>query len=106
NVTGVQTCALPIYTLRKDDIPQPAGAGDRLRRMEDALWTTGVARRRPAADPEQMGRGADRADARPAGGAGRPRPGAHVRQGLERKSTRLNSSHVSISYAVFCLKKK
>src|SRR5437868_9566154 len=24
----------------------------------------------------------------------------------ERKSTRLNSSHVSISYAVFCLKKK
>src|SRR5207249_5150948 len=29
------------------------------------------------------------------------------RQGLtDRKSTRLNSSHVSISYAVFCLKKK
>src|SRR5207249_6369497 len=26
--------------------------------------------------------------------------------GLDRKSTRLNSSHVSISYAVFCLKKK
>src|SRR5699024_12428444 len=25
---------------------------------------------------------------------------------LNRKSTRLNSSHVSISYAVFCLKKK
>src|SRR5690625_1065202 len=25
---------------------------------------------------------------------------------LERKSTRLNSSHVAISYAVFCLKKK
>src|SRR5207249_11223576 len=29
-----------------------------------------------------------------------PRPSA------DRKSTRLNSSHVSISYAVFCLKKK
>src|SRR5437868_9993647 len=33
-----------------------------------------------------------------------------VRPGLagaeDRKSTRLNSSHVSISYAVFCLKKK
>src|SRR5699024_11333317 len=28
----------------------------------------------------------------------------HVPQ--DRKSTRLNSSHVSISYAVFCLKKK
>src|SRR5699024_11505833 len=28
------------------------------------------------------------------------------KRGLDRKSTRLNSSHVSISYAVFCLKKK
>src|SRR5690625_5504940 len=28
---------------------------------------------------------------------------AHI---LDRKSTRLNSSHVAISYAVFCLKKK
>src|SRR5699024_11429730 len=27
-------------------------------------------------------------------------------RGIDRKSTRLNSSHVSISYAVFCLKKK
>ena len=26
--------------------------------------------------------------------------------GVDRKSTRLNSSHVVISYAVFCLKKK
>src|SRR6267142_151645 len=32
-------------------------------------------------------------------------PAAHVREG-DRKSTRLNSSHMSISYAVFCLKKK
>src|SRR5690606_41383482 len=29
-----------------------------------------------------------------------------VLPGLDRKSTRLNSSHVKISYAVFCLKKK
>src|SRR5699024_11308318 len=29
-----------------------------------------------------------------------------VKEGIDRKSTRLNSSHVSISYAVFCLKKK
>src|SRR5437660_5880597 len=28
------------------------------------------------------------------------------RAGADRKSTRLNSSHVAISYAVFCLKKK
>src|SRR5690242_21471445 len=29
-----------------------------------------------------------------------------VLRGRDRKSTRLNSSHMSISYAVFCLKKK
>src|SRR5699024_12131313 len=29
-----------------------------------------------------------------------------VKDRSDRKSTRLNSSHVSISYAVFCLKKK
>src|SRR3712207_8042203 len=28
------------------------------------------------------------------------------RPGVDRKSTRLNSSHANISYAVFCLKKK
>src|SRR3712207_8988282 len=33
--------------------------------------------------------------------AGEPRLG-----GQDRKSTRLNSSHANISYAVFCLKKK
>src|SRR2546426_7696592 len=38
-------------------------------------------------------------------GTGRPhRPGAL--QTADRKSTRLNSSHLVISYAVFCLKKK
>src|SRR3712207_7626119 len=30
----------------------------------------------------------------------------HQRQAEDRKSTRLNSSHANISYAVFCLKKK
>src|SRR5690606_2352074 len=36
-----------------------------------------------------------------------PEHGAQVhREDLDRKSTRLNSSHVKISYAVFCLKKK
>src|SRR5256885_12279991 len=42
--------------------------------------------------------------------AGRPcRPGedpALPHSGRDRKSTRLNSSHLVISYAVFCLKKK
>src|SRR3989454_4734784 len=41
-------------------------------------------------------------------GRGERRPhGAHRRRGIrDRKSTRLNSSHLVISYAVFCLKKK
>src|SRR5699024_11733838 len=45
----------------------------------------------PGADPRHRG-----------DGGGVPR-GGHP---PDRKSTRLNSSHVSISYAVFCLKKK
>src|SRR3989449_7471932 len=40
-------------------------------------------------------------DARPAGQEHQP-----VQQHRDRKSTRLNSSHGYISYAVFCLKKK
>src|SRR5690625_6910630 len=32
--------------------------------------------------------------------------GMDIFQPRDRKSTRLNSSHVAISYAVFCLKKK
>src|SRR3712207_8033731 len=32
--------------------------------------------------------------------------GARVLRLVDRKSTRLNSSHANISYAVFCLKKK
>src|SRR5437868_11521714 len=42
---------------------------------------------------------------RSAGGAGARLQPVRRRTG-DRKSTRLNSSHVSISYAVFCLKKK
>jgi len=38
---------------------------------------------------------------------GTPDPGEKIVVGdLDRKSTRLNSSHLGISYAVFCLKKK
>src|SRR5690348_17494395 len=42
------------------------------------------------------------AGAAAAGGGG----GARAARQTDRKSTRLNSSHPSISYAVFCLKKK
>src|SRR5436309_12582228 len=45
-----------------------------------------------------------------AGRSHRPARGRPLHRGcgglLDRKSTRLNSSHVKISYAVFCLKKK
>src|SRR5260221_8934738 len=36
----------------------------------------------------------------------RPNMGSRLGETLDRKSTRLNSSHTVISYAVFCLKKK
>src|SRR5215510_15878992 len=36
----------------------------------------------------------------------RRRPLRQIEHAADRKSTRLNSSHVAISYAVFCLKKK
>src|SRR5262245_65297726 len=42
----------------------------------------------------------DRCRARPS------RPGGALPSNRDRKSTRLNSSHLGISYAVFCLKKK
>src|SRR5439155_20432269 len=63
--------------------------------------------------PPRSRRGAPRARSRSTGSSSRaPRswraaaaraPRAAAR---DRKSTRLNSSHVAISYAVFCLKKK
>src|SRR5258705_2894351 len=59
-------------------------------------------RRRPrlhfAAQPGDRTRETQRAGKSP-GQLGR-------RSGRDRKSTRLNSSHLGISYAVFCLKKK
>src|SRR3989442_4240643 len=60
----------------------------------------------PAPSPSPADAGGARADV----GPHRPLVGGHGRQfGArvfgDRKSTRLNSSHVRISYAVFCLKK-
>src|SRR5207302_9684766 len=62
--------------------------------LHDALPISGRAAARPARPARTAGCPTPRA-ARPAG-----------RRGGDRKSTRLNSSHVKISYAVFCLKKK
>src|SRR3712207_8120649 len=47
-------------------------------------------------DPVIRGEGMPRGEGRP----------VLLIPGLDRKSTRLNSSHANISYAVFCLKKK
>src|SRR5437868_13258549 len=57
------------------------------RRHAGRTEQLGAERRDALAEADQHQRGEDEAD-------------------QDRKSTRLNSSHVSISYAVFCLKKK
>src|SRR3712207_7708793 len=73
-------------------------------------------RAQPAGEEQQVGHpsggqpeaGAD-VEQRPLPVAGQPlRAGLDAGQplALDRKSTRLNSSHANISYAVFCLKKK
>src|SRR6266480_6386094 len=56
--------------------------------------------------PISAGRSPPRGSGR--GPVHRPSPGRRRRGSSrgDRKSTRLNSSHMSISYAVFCLKKK
>src|SRR5688500_19607442 len=69
--------------------------------------------------PLAAGRRAREGHGLPGAGRGRGAPGGGVRRGgavlhhpagrerrQDRKSTRLNSSHLVISYAVFCLKKK
>src|SRR5256885_8798086 len=76
----------------------------RVRAHEDAVQQP----RRPHARAERRPPGADAAHEQGA----RWREGLHASghlaraQHQDRKSTRLNSSHLVISYAVFCLKKK
>src|SRR5204863_2833470 len=72
-----------------DQVPRPRRVGGRRRVRDRAAWGRPPARRF-GGDP----RAAARAE-------------VHSQHGQrDRKSTRLNSSHVEISYAVFCLKKK
>src|SRR5207249_5998791 len=89
NVTGVQTCALPIFQ-----------------------WTRHLGEIVLLLSPDyrSIGLGSLLANelfsiARELGLRKIVARMASEQQG-DRKSTRLNSSHVSISYAVFCLKKK
>src|SRR2546430_11528084 len=79
-VTGVQTCALPIYVIVL------ARGVDKGRGLTAARDYLGCANQPVAA----------------IGDSDRDVP----MLAADRKSTRLNSSHSQISYAVFCLKKK
>src|SRR5439155_24682004 len=63
--------------------------------------------RRPAGRTARKSRSPAVWDTEPRGGAPSSRLSSTAgERDLDRKSTRLNSSHVAISYAVFCLKKK
>src|SRR6266540_6406497 len=62
--------------------------------------------RRRAGRPHVVAGGPRRRGARGRVGARFPRAALAGRDHPDRKSTRLNSSHITISYAVFCLKKK
>src|SRR5438034_5056837 len=81
-VTGVQTCALPISRVRLLELRRL----ERLHARLDPSVSLRQIRDRPL--------------------RGRLAAGARRRSDEDRKSTRLNSSHTVISYAVFCLKKK
>src|SRR5205807_9015959 len=94
--------------------PSPLSLHDALPILPRAAPRSGAARRRL---PEPAGVRGELAEARttePVGGSGLRRRAtgaprlrrARRRSPLDRKSTRLNSSHLVISYAVFCLKKK
>src|SRR5207249_9985634 len=84
-----QLCSafFPYTTLFRSGLFLGLGSGGRFRHADEK-----TAR---AADVHQSTAGRDRC-----------RPVFRRDEGRDRKSTRLNSSHVSISYAVFCLKKK
>src|SRR5690606_39745663 len=90
-VTGVQTCALPISDTRvfvkRHVFRHVADLSSRLDRLAKNVESghRGRSRRRWQVAGKHSERG---------------------RLARDRKSTRLNSSHVKISYAVFCLKKK
>src|SRR5688572_32234224 len=79
-VTGVQTCALPIC-VRGTNMYGVLNTQGQTRALKVySEWSERIAKGEVPAAP--------------------PRPSG------DRKSTRLNSSHSQISYAVFCLKKK
>src|SRR3712207_7773844 len=90
----------PYTTLFRSAVLRPDSQGlSANARREPERRAQGLAGARPA----RLGALA-RPDARLAGTAIRGQNRKPLRE--DRKSTRLNSSHANISYAVFCLKKK
>src|SRR5438045_5508260 len=85
-------------------------AGGRLvafQRMDNAIWASAYGSQGKAVASAAFGRTSGEMQAR--ADAPTPRGIAAASGGemiIDRKSTRLNSSHLGISYAVFCLKKK
>src|SRR5690625_6226247 len=84
----------PGQRIRTEVAPHHQGGGPLRGQPTDPLQQQGVQRRLP--DPDR-GIGPDHIQDQIL---------RHLLGGEDRKSTRLNSSHVAISYAVFCLKKK
>src|SRR5207249_10376528 len=88
----------PYTTLFRSDLGDPLVGreiGERAACQQERL----------ALSQRQMASGGCPRGRRRAPRSGRPTP-FNPPSAIDRKSTRLNSSHVSISYAVFCLKKK
>src|SRR3712207_7700681 len=87
----------PYTTLCRSRDPEGAPAAAREREGDEAVAADGG--RHVDGDPADP-RGASRSEEHSG-----PRRGAEG-DAADRKSTRLNSSHANISYAVFCLKQK
>src|SRR2546430_4042523 len=85
-VTGVQTCALPISPANSD-------SSSTFPTSRAACQNGEIGERAPAKSQTHAATTPSRRVTRPI-------------SRRDRKSTRLNSSHSQISYAVFCLKKK
>src|SRR3712207_8516283 len=82
----------PYTTLFRSGVTNTAANGGDV----DAPETTKTKTAGPGTEPRPTPRASD----------GNPGPDAPDASEADRKSTRLNSSHANISYAVFCLKKK
>src|SRR3712207_7916658 len=93
------TATTEIYTLSLHDALPIFGASGPCRSPTPAVWS--------ACSPGATSCGWSPSTAPERGHlAGRPMFRVEHQGKRDRKSTRLNSSHANISYAVFCLKKK